>query len=161
MTISNLEFYSFDRSIPTGYTYAVWCDPPGPALFDLPGRDTDGDGMPNAWERLHGLSENDPGDADADADGDGMSNRAEYLADTDPLSAASRLELTSCERQGNGILLKWQGGLSVTQYFELAQTPGGPWVPVGTNSPPMAPAGVMTARVDGVASGFLRIKVGQ
>ena len=88
-----------------------------------------------------------------------MNNLAEYVAGTDPLSAASSLELTACERTGNGVLLRLKGGSSVTQYVEIAQTPGGPWVPVGTNVPPMAPDGVVTVRVDGVDSGFLRIKV--
>jgi hypothetical protein len=42
--------------------------------------DTDGDGMPDAWERAHGL---DPARADgnADRDGDGMTNVEDWLAD--------------------------------------------------------------------------------
>lgn len=41
--------------------------------------DNDGDGMPNAWEYLHGLNRNDPTDGSADADGDGYTNVEEYL----------------------------------------------------------------------------------
>jgi hypothetical protein len=49
--------------------------------------DSDGDGIPDAWEIAHGLN---PllNDAGADPDMDGASNFAEYLADTDPQSAA-------------------------------------------------------------------------
>lgn len=49
--------------------------------------DTDGDGLPDWWESLHGL---DPSSAEGvngawgDIDGDGLNNRAEYLAGTDP-----------------------------------------------------------------------------
>jgi hypothetical protein len=44
-----------------------------------PEPDTDGDGMPDAWERAHGL---DPGRADGNADrnGDGMTNIEDWLA---------------------------------------------------------------------------------
>lgn len=51
---------------------------------DTGGQDTDGDGIPDAWEIAHGLNPNDPSDADQDLDGDGASNLAEYLAGTDP-----------------------------------------------------------------------------
>ncbi len=59
--------------------------PPAPALD--PAADTDGDGLPDSWEieQFGSLNATSSGDAD----GDGTSNMMEYLAGTNPKSAAS------------------------------------------------------------------------
>lgn len=46
--------------------------------------DTDKDGIPDKWEKKHGLNPNDASDAKLDTDGDGYSNIEEYLNGTDP-----------------------------------------------------------------------------
>lgn len=46
--------------------------------------DADHDGMPDAWERAHGLDPNSPTDAGGDADGDGYTNIEEFLNGTTP-----------------------------------------------------------------------------
>jgi pectate lyase len=53
--------------------------PPG-----TPAEDSDHDGMPNDWERRHGLDPSDPADGAQDADGDGYTNVEEFLNATDP-----------------------------------------------------------------------------
>jgi pectate lyase len=47
-------------------------------------KDSDGDGMPNEWERRFGLNPLDPSDANLDRDHDGYTNIEEYLNGTDP-----------------------------------------------------------------------------
>jgi uncharacterized protein (TIGR03790 family) len=57
-------------------------------------RDADGDGMSDQWEyEALGSATNFGGAADTDSDG--RSNRDEFLADTDPSNAASRLQIES------------------------------------------------------------------
>jgi len=46
--------------------------------------DSDGDGIPNIWERENGFDPNDPKDAALDSDEDGVSNIDEYKAGTNP-----------------------------------------------------------------------------
>jgi alpha-tubulin suppressor-like RCC1 family protein len=48
------------------------------------GVDSDGDGMPDWWELLHGLNPLDPSDANDDPDGDGQTNLQAYLANGNP-----------------------------------------------------------------------------
>lgn len=72
----------------TNVTYG--CTPPPPfnpaGFFRLGTRhDTDGDGMPDAWERLVSLSDpEDAADALFDPDADGLPNVYEWHAGTDP-----------------------------------------------------------------------------
>lgn len=46
--------------------------------------DRDHDGMPDRWERRHGLNPRDAADGPQDSDGDGYTNVEEYLNGTDP-----------------------------------------------------------------------------
>lgn len=56
--------------------------------------DTDGDGMPDAWESANGTLVN-VADAHADPDEDGMTNWQEFLAGTHPNNAADVLQVLS------------------------------------------------------------------
>lgn len=55
--------------------------------------DSDGDGLPDVWERERGLNPQDPDDAAQDNDGDGFTNLEEYIAKTDPLDKNSHPDL--------------------------------------------------------------------
>lgn len=79
--------------------------------------DSDGDGMPDAWELARGL---DPFTADGhlDLDGDGMTNLEEYLAGTDPADAASSLRLEAIAENGSLTLnFNQEAGRTYTIYY--------------------------------------------
>jgi hypothetical protein len=61
----------------------VWRQASRAFLFEF-GKDSDGDGMPDAWEITHALNPKDPSDASQDLDNDGLSNLEEFLAGTNP-----------------------------------------------------------------------------
>jgi hypothetical protein len=66
--------------------------------------DADGDGTPDIWETAYGFATNNAADASFDSDGDGASNRAEYLAGTDPTNALSYLKIDSVSANGTAII---------------------------------------------------------
>jgi hypothetical protein len=55
-----------------------------PSYAGEPYADADADGMPDEWERAHGLDPQTPADAAADANGDGYTNIEEFLYGLDP-----------------------------------------------------------------------------
>jgi hypothetical protein len=55
--------------------------------------DTDGDGIPDAWEIQYGFNPTNSADAALDPDGDTTSNLAEYVAGTNPTNALSVLRI--------------------------------------------------------------------
>ena len=60
---------------------------------------TAGDGIPDAWKIANGFSAS-ANIAALDSDGDGVTNLQEYLAGTNPQSAASKLAITSIATPG-------------------------------------------------------------
>ncbi len=89
--------------------------------------DADGDGIADVWEAANGLNTNNVVDALFDSDGDTMSNRAEYLAGTDPTNPLSYLKIDSITANA-GVTLTF-GAISnrtySVQYSDAAG--GGPW----------------------------------
>jgi hypothetical protein len=58
-----------------------------PEYKGTPYQDSDGDGMPDEWEKAHGLNPNDPSDANADLNGDGYTNIEDFINGLDPRAA--------------------------------------------------------------------------
>ncbi len=86
--------------------------------------DGNGNGLPDAWEALYGVS-----DPNGDEDGDGANNLAEYRANTNPTNSASALRIVSLEDIYTGDMdLVWTsvgGGRYRVQYSD-ADAGGGP-----------------------------------
>ncbi len=55
--------------------------------------DSDDDGMPDSWERRHGLNPHDRADGSRDQDQDGYTNVEEYLNNTNPRKSISTVEM--------------------------------------------------------------------
>lgn len=101
-----------------------------------PETDSDGDGMPDAWETHHGFDLHDPSDALQDADDDGLTNLQEYLAGTDPHSAASTLGLGMVVALQGPVKLQFSAVAGRTYRLESREnlTAGG-WSEVKTVGP--------------------------
>ncbi len=90
----------------------------------VPTGDSDGDGMPDAWEQEHGLDPQNPADGAEDADGDGMSNYGEYRAGTDPNDYESRFRIDIREVAAEPeLLLSASAAATAAPMTTQAQTP--------------------------------------
>ena len=81
--------------------------------------DTDGDGLPNAYETANTLSTS-IADANVDSDGDGMTNAQEFRAGTNPRNAASILRLGPPATTGSDKTLTLPSILGITYRIDLA-----------------------------------------
>jgi len=123
--------------------------------------DTDGDGLPDAWELQYFPSITDP-DATpyADPDGDGFTNLQEYLAGTNPMDGSSSLSIEAVTVGGNETALEFDaiaGKSYSVLYSERLST--GTWLRL-TNVPPPAVSGVVTVNdptTGGVTTRFYRV----
>jgi hypothetical protein len=99
-----------------------------------PEGDSDGDGLPDDYERAWGLNPADPSDALADADGDGASNLAEYQAGTNPLLATDAVRFVQLPLiVAMGTELVFNPSFGRIHRVEFTTQPVGPWQLVATN----------------------------
>jgi hypothetical protein len=109
------------------------------------GTDSNGNGLPDAWERTYfGALGVDP---NADADGDQVSNKQEYLAGTNPTNSADKLTVTAftSTKGGTNVNLTWNSVLTRHYAIQkatnlLAQT----WLDSGLGT--VSPSGSSTTK---------------
>ena len=66
-------------------------------------KDSDGDGMPDKWEKKYGLNPNDASDAKGDLSGDGYTNIEKYINGIDP---TKKVDWTNLENNHDTLLGK-------------------------------------------------------
>jgi hypothetical protein len=84
--------------------------------------------MPDAWESANGFNPDVAGDGALDADGDGLTNRAEFLAGTDPRNAQSFLRAEVWRDAGGNMVVRFgaaSGKAYTVQWRAALGTPGG------------------------------------
>lgn len=133
--------------------------PGGKVTLNVTADDFDHDLMADAWERSHQL-DFAVANGDEDDDRDGFSNRAEFLADTDPHDAASHLRIASASREGNEAVLRLPASLArryvlqtspdLTAWTDagLPVTPAGPSLEFRTSLPVQGAPVFYRVRVD-------------
>ncbi len=86
--ISDIPKFKHRRLPEDSYKIGIITDPKEvggyPEYKGKPYVDTDSDGMPDKWEKKHGLNPNDASDANGDINGDGYTNIEKYINGIDP-----------------------------------------------------------------------------
>ncbi len=98
------------------------------APAEEPKSDSDGDGLPDAWELAVGLNPNSAADADEDSDGDAHTNIEEFIAGTNPRDPKSRLKFESITADPSGVLISFTAAADKSYSVQAASDPAsGVW----------------------------------
>ena len=99
---------------------------PGPVAAS---GDSDGDGMPDAWETTYNLDPFNALDAALDSDGDGLSNLEEYRTGTNPRDPQSGLRFTSITLGAGGttVVLTFNAMANISYVIERTAALGTGW----------------------------------
>lgn len=133
-----MVFGQWDRNLAGGNKALKMDD----AFFGAPlGGDSDGDGLPDAWEALYfGGATN--ADANANSDGDAALNWEEYVADTNPTNSLSSFPNAVTNVSGTSVLVLFAGPPTTnSRAYDVwwsTNLVNGDWTPMGYNLPGQA-----------------------
>lgn len=148
--------------MPRSFTLALSEDTYLDYIYLMAGDSVPGSDVPMWWfdRFLYGTASRQEGDQTysgilaSDYDGDGFDNGQEYMADTDPVDAGSRLSFIGIDHGA----LRWIGGRESTQFVMRAGSPSGPWTKIATNAPPTHVTNEFHIDIGAAPSGFFRIE---
>ncbi len=124
----------------------------------LGGVDSDGDGMPDAWETYYGLDPAVPNGKD-DHDGDGLTDFQEFQLGTDPMSKGTRFSaaVVPVEGASDSIDIAWDSVPGVAYVIEWSPDLAKGFVPLAGIR--VADGSVTTARLTKSGpTGFFRVR---
>jgi hypothetical protein len=123
---------SLQRASPAGFGNEPvnwFAAPPSPGSNNY--ADSDGDGLPDFWEKVNGLSSNDPvgvNGAEGDPDNDGQTNAKEFTAGTRPKDGADVLRIDSVRPVPSGLEIRFRAAAGRTYSLLYSDSsPVGPW----------------------------------
>lgn len=94
--LSDIPKFKYRRLAGDSYKIGIITDPKEvggyPQYKGKPYVDTDKDGMPDKWEKKHGLNPKDASDANGDISGDGYTNIEKYINGIDPSNKVDWLD---------------------------------------------------------------------
>jgi uncharacterized repeat protein (TIGR01451 family) len=120
--------------------------------------DTDGDGLPDAWELSFGLDSHNPSDALEDSDMDGATNLQEYWSGTSPTNASSALLIAGIHIDGLIVSLRVQT-VSGKRYQIESSTALSSWQPIGGSFDGIGGVVELMLNLPAPSSGFFRVKL--
>ncbi len=128
-----------------------------------PGADTDGDGLPDAWELSNSANLTEM-NATSDTDGDGATDVEEYLSDTDPRDPGDQFRITSfiVAVNGTNATVTWLS--RPTRYYSIQTrpdlNPGSSWTDTGLGPVPPDSGATTTRALTSVPTPqrFLRVE---
>ncbi len=124
-----------------------------------PSEDTDRNGLPDAWERLHFLRTVGT-DPTGDPDGDGQSNRYEYIVGSDPNVVNNPFAIDDIAATGaDAVSLVWKGTAGRVYQVKCAKDVAGPYVDYGMPIAADADGNCSIAITTADAAAFFKIEV--
>jgi hypothetical protein len=131
-----------------------------PIEVGMPSADSDGDGIPDSWERQY-FSSLSIMAANYDYDGDGARDRDEYLAGTNPKDAQSCFSATGVSNDSGVVdrfVIRWQSISSKTyELFKSTNLMTG-FDPLTSGIPATPPENTYTDSVQGTEYRFYRVR---